>query len=85
MTASTPRPGRGPRPGCAQLAAWPQAVDAALAALDQVSAPVADALLSGIRGLAAGLPADAPAPVAAAALDAHQRLVAAHDAGGRRR
>ena len=50
-------------------------MDAALAALDQVSAPVADALLSGIRGLAAGLPADAPARVAAAALDAHQRLV----------
>ena len=35
------------------LSAWPQAVDAAVAALDQVSAPVAAALLSGIRGLAA--------------------------------
>ena len=58
-----------------QLAAWPQAVDAALAALDQVSAPVAAALLSGIRGLAAGIPADAPPPVAAAALAAHERLV----------
>ncbi len=58
-----------------QLAAWPQAVDAALAALDQVSAPVADALLSGIRGLAAGIPADAPPLVAAAALAAHERLV----------
>ena len=34
----------------AQLAAWPQAVDAAVAALDQVSAPVATALASGIRG-----------------------------------
>ncbi len=57
-----------------QLAAWPQAVDAALAALDQVSAPVAAALLNGIRGLAAGIPADAPPPVAAAARDAHKRL-----------
>src|SRR5689334_4266372 len=46
------------------LAAWPQAVDAALAALDQVSAPVAAALMTGIRGLVAGIPADAPAPVA---------------------
>ena len=50
-------------------------MDAALAALDQVSAPVAAALLSGIRGLAAGIPADAPPPVAAAARDAHDRLV----------
>ncbi len=58
-----------------QLAAWPRAVDAALASLDQVSAPVAAALLSGIRGLAAGIPADAPPPVAAAARDAHERLV----------
>jgi hypothetical protein len=57
------------------LAAWPRAVDAALAALDQVSAPVAAALLSGIRGLAAGVPADAPPPVAAAAAAAHERLV----------
>ena len=44
----------------AHLAAWPQAVDAALAALDQVSAPVAAALAGGIRGLAAGIPAGAP-------------------------
>jgi hypothetical protein len=58
-----------------QLAAWPQAADAALAALDQVSAPVATALLSGIRGLAAGIPADAPPPVATAAAAAHERLV----------
>ncbi|MGP7996389.1 MAG: DUF885 family protein [Streptosporangiaceae bacterium] len=57
-----------------QLAAWPQAVDAALAALDQVSAPVAAALLGGIRGLAAGIPAGAPPPVAAAAAEAHRRL-----------
>ncbi len=34
----------------AQLAAWPQAIDAAVAALDQVSAPVATALAAGIAG-----------------------------------
>jgi Bacterial protein of unknown function (DUF885) len=59
-----------------QLAAWPQAVDAALASLDQVSAPVADALVGGIKGLGAGIPADAPAGVADAARAAHARLVA---------
>src|SRR5581483_7907352 len=37
------------------LAAWPQVADAAVESLDQVSAPVAQALLGGIRGLAAGL------------------------------
>jgi hypothetical protein len=57
------------------LAAWPQAVDAALASLDQVSAPVASALLDGIRGLAAGIPASAPPAVASAAATAHARLV----------
>src|SRR6516164_5208819 len=51
----------------AQLAAWPQAVDAAVAALDQVSAPVATALEGGIRGLSAGIPAGAPAELADAA------------------
>ncbi|MGH3236854.1 MAG: DUF885 family protein, partial [Streptosporangiaceae bacterium] len=39
----------------AHLAAWPRVADAAIESLDQVSAPVAEALLSGIRGLAAGL------------------------------
>ncbi len=58
------------------LSRWPQAIDAAITALDQVSAPVAAALLDGIKGLAAGIPADAP-PAAAAARAAHQRLVAA--------
>ena len=57
------------------LVAWPQAVDAALAALDQVNAPVAAALLSGIRGLAGGIPASAPEAVAVAAAAAHARLV----------
>ena len=60
----------------AQLAAWPQAIDAAVAALDQVSAPVATALVTGMRGLAAGIPADAPPSCAAAAQAAHARLVA---------
>ncbi len=58
------------------LAAWPQAVDAALAALDRVSAPVATAMMTGIRGLTASIPAGAPAAVAGAARAAHARLVA---------
>jgi hypothetical protein len=41
----------------AHLAAWPRVTDAAIESLDQVSAPVAEALLGGIRGLAAGLTA----------------------------
>ena len=41
------------------LAAWPDAVDSALAALDRLSSPVATAMLAGVRGLAAGIPADA--------------------------
>src|SRR6266542_3039651 len=41
------------------LAAWPGAIDAAVGALDRVSAPVAQALLPVVRGLAADLdPAD---------------------------
>jgi uncharacterized protein DUF885 len=60
----------------AHLTGWPQAVDAALAALDLVNAPVAAAMLDGIRGLAAGIPADAPPETAAAAQAALQRLVA---------
>jgi len=60
------------------LAAWPQVADAAIASLDQVSAPVAEALTGGIRGLAAGL---TPRPggsdeALAAARAAHARLVA---------
>ena len=62
----------------AHLAAWPRAVDAAIEALDQVSAPVAGALLGGIRGLAAGLTArpGTGESVLAAARAAHARLVA---------
>ena len=39
------------------LAAWPRVVDAAIESLDQVSAPVAEALLGAARGLAAGIDA----------------------------
>jgi hypothetical protein len=60
----------------AHLAAWPRVIDAAISSLDQVSAPVAEALLGGIRGLAAGIPADADPGAREAALAAHARLVA---------
>lgn len=58
----------------AHLALWPDAVDAALASLDEVSAPVARALLPAVRGLAAGVPADA-GDLRDDALAAHARLV----------
>ncbi len=57
------------------LAQWPQAVDAAIASLDRLSAPVAGALLNAVRGLADGVDAD-EGPSAGAALAAHGRLVA---------
>src|SRR5271154_4304644 len=76
----------------AHLAAWPRVTDAAIESLDQVSAPVAEALLGGIRGLAAGLSAgpgggsghggqreqggQRDQAALAAALAAHARLVA---------
>jgi hypothetical protein len=56
------------------LAAWPDAVDAAVAALDEVPAPVAEACLGSVTGLAAGLDAGRD-PLEAAALEAHARLV----------
>jgi len=62
------------------LVVWPQVADAAVAALDQVSAPVAESLLGGIRGLAAGLTARprgrTDENALAAARAAHARLVA---------
>jgi hypothetical protein len=67
------------RARAAHLAAWPAAIDAALDSLDQVSIPVAKALGSAIRGLSAGVPADADPGVRAAALAAHARLVARID------
>ena len=60
------------------LAAWPRVADAAIESLDQVSAPVAEALLGGIRGLAAGLtagPGGSGQAALAAARAAHARLV----------
>ncbi|MFI9589588.1 DUF885 family protein [Nonomuraea sp. NPDC052265] len=53
----------------AHLAQWPAAVDAAIASLDQVAAPVATSLLGAVRGLAAGITDEA-------AIEAHGRLVA---------
>ena len=61
------------------LAAWPDAVDAAVESLDAVSASVAEALLPAVRGLAAPLGAGGALeglPEAAAAGAAHARLVA---------
>src|SRR5690349_7255600 len=62
------------------VAAWPRVCDAAVESLDQVSAPVAQALLGGIRGLAAGLSTRTgrgpEQEVLAAARAAHARLVA---------
>lgn len=58
------------------LAAWPDAVDNAIAALDQVSAPVAGALLGAIRGLSAGIPDGIDEDLRDRALRAHGRLVA---------
>ncbi|HEV7208698.1 MAG TPA: DUF885 family protein [Mycobacteriales bacterium] len=46
-----------------QLSAWPAAVDAALASLDAVPAPVATALLPAVLGLSAGV--SDPVPLAA--------------------
>ena len=43
----------------AHLAAWPTVIDAAVASLDAIPAPIADSLLGAVRGLAAGIPADA--------------------------
>src|SRR5580693_6231564 len=59
----------------AHLAAWPTVIDAAIGSLDLVPAPVAASLLGGIRGLAAGIPADADPQARDAALAAHRLLV----------
>ena len=58
------------------LAAWPDAVDAAIASLDAVPAPVGQALAGAARGLAAGIPEDADRDAAKAAWTAHARLLA---------
>ncbi|HEY3734854.1 MAG TPA: DUF885 family protein [Streptosporangiaceae bacterium] len=56
------------------LAGWPQAVDSAIAALDQLSGPTAEALLGAVRGLAAGIPDGADPGAGERALAAHARL-----------
>jgi hypothetical protein len=56
------------------LQAWPDAVDMALASLDQVSRPTAAALVDAVAGLASGL--DETDAVAATAIAAQRRLVA---------
>jgi Bacterial protein of unknown function (DUF885) len=58
----------------AHLAGWPDAIDAAVEALDLLSAPVAAALADGIRGLAAGIPQTVDERIREAALAAHARL-----------
>ena len=80
------RPGRrsGTQARSRHLAAWPEAIDAALESLDQLSAPVADALADGIRGLAAGIPADADEPVRRGRARRARAAGGAHRAGRRR-
>jgi hypothetical protein len=59
------------------LAAWPDAVDAAMAALDSVAAPVAQALLGAAGGLTADLvERDGHTDIVDAALAAHARFMA---------
>lgn len=53
----------------AHLALWPEAVQGAIASLDQLTAPVAQSLAGAVKGLAAGI-------TDAEALDAHALLVA---------
>ncbi len=67
-------PGERARARARHLAAWPDAVDAAIASLDQVPAPVAAALSGAVQGLAAGIPDDADPRTATAARAAHARL-----------
>ena len=59
----------------AHLAAWPAVIDAAIASLDSVPSPVAASLLGGIRGLAAGIPADAERDRLRARLDESAALI----------
>ena len=64
------------------LAAWPWVADAAIGSLDQVSAPVAQAMLGSARGLAGGISVkpggtgDVDGAVREAALAAHERFIA---------
>lgn len=60
------------------LSAWPDTVDAAIEALDQVPAPIARSMLGPARGLASSVGQDAQA-----ALAAHARLLAHLEAASR--
>lgn len=64
------------------LAHWPDAIRGSLASLDQVSAPVAQALLGAAHGLAADLDPD-EGPEEAAALTSHAKLVKHLEAAAR--
>ena len=59
----------------AHLRGWPQAVDAAVAALDQVSAEVAGALVPVARALADGIPAHLDVVLRTGAVAAQERLI----------
>ena len=70
------------------MAAWPDAIDAGLASLDQVSAPVARSLQAAVDGLTAGLVADGQDPddpLVAAARGAHARFAHGPPGGRHRR
>ncbi len=58
------------------LKLWPTLADNAVAALDRLSAPVAQSLLGAVRGIAAGVPDDVPEGVRGEALAAHAKLLA---------
>ena len=58
-----------------QLGGWPEAVDAAVTALDLVSAEVADAVLPGVRAMADAIPAEVDDALRTRALAAQARLV----------
>ena len=59
-----PHAANGTPPAPPTLAAWPAVIDTAIGTLDLVPSPVvAASLLGGLRGLAAGIPADADPPV----------------------
>ena len=60
----------------AHLAGWPRAVEAAIAALDRMGGPTAEAMLGAVRGLATGIPAGAEQGLRERALAAHGRLTA---------
>jgi len=58
----------------AHLGEWPHAADHAIQALDRLTRPVANSLVSAVRGLAAGIPARTRPAIRDAALAAHARL-----------